>query len=97
MACSEIEQLQERVHRLKDDGIKKVVLDLGGVHLIGSSGVGTLVACYKTLKEAGGDLKLANLSERTHYVLVVIVQIARLVEMFDKAEDAVASFQANGR
>ena len=46
----------KRVRDLADRGFAKVVLDLGGLTYIDSSGVGMLVAKLKTLKEKGGDM-----------------------------------------
>jgi len=54
--------------------------------------LGALVGSAKTLREAGGDLKLANLSERTHNVLVVVTRLDSVFNIFDSAEDAAASF-----
>ena len=50
----------KRIRDLVDRGFKKVVLDLGGVTYIDSSGVGMLVAKLKTLKDNGGDMRLLN-------------------------------------
>ncbi|MCY3771576.1 MAG: STAS domain-containing protein [Gemmatimonadetes bacterium] len=88
----EVSDFHDRVRELKSEGSTAVVVDLGRVNLISSSGVGALVGGAKTLREAGGDLKLANLSERTHNVLVVITRLGSVFNVFDSAEDAAASF-----
>ena len=88
----EVSAFHDRVRELKSDGSTAVVVDLSKVNLISSSGVGALVGGAKTLREAGGDLKLANLSERTHNVLVVITRLGSVFNVFDSAEDAAASF-----
>ena len=69
-----------------------MVTDLGKVDLISSAGVGALVGGAKTLREASGDLKLANLSERTHNVLVVITRLGSVFNIFDTVDEAVKSF-----
>lgn len=92
MGGSEVEDFHNRVRSLKGDGMKKLVVDLGGVHLISSAGIGMLVGGVKTLREVGGDLKLANLSERTHNILVVVTQLGSVFEIFDTVDEAVASF-----
>jgi anti-sigma B factor antagonist len=69
----------------------QIVLDLANVTRIDSSGLGTLVALYASARRVGGDVKLANPSDHVREAL----QITRLVtvfEVFDKAEDAIASF-----
>lgn len=70
---------------------RQIVLDLGNVTRIDSSGLGTLVALYASARKIGGDIKLANLGNHIKEAL----QITRLVmvfEIFSKTEDAIASF-----
>jgi anti-sigma B factor antagonist len=81
-----------RVH-VKDllDRSPRIVLDLGNVTRIDSSGLGTLVALYVSARKVGSNIKLANLSSH----ILEALRITRLVtvfEIFDRAEDAVASF-----
>ncbi len=42
----------------------QIVLNLGGISYIDSGGLGTLVALYTTAQNAGGAVKLANLTQR---------------------------------
>jgi len=81
--------------RVKDllNKSRQIVLDLGNVTRIDSSGLGTLVALYASARRAGGDIKLANLGNHIKEAL----QITRLVtvfEIFGETEDAVASFNS---
>jgi anti-sigma B factor antagonist len=81
-----------RVH-VKDllDRSPRIVLDLGNVTRIDSSGLGTLVALYVSARKVGSNIKLANLSKH----ILEALRITRLVtvfEIFDRTEDAVASF-----
>ena len=81
-----------RVH-VKDllDKSRQIVLDLGNVTRIDSSGLGTLVALYVSARKVGGDIKLANLGNHTKEALR-ITRLATVFDIFDKTEDAVASF-----
>ncbi len=88
----EVTAFHDRVRALKSEGTTGAVVDLGRLNLISSSGVGALVGSAKTLREAGGDLRLANLSERTHNVLVVVTRLDAVFNIFDSVEDAAASF-----
>lgn len=88
----DVSDFHDRLRELKDAGATKVVTDLGRVDLISSAGVGALVGGAKTLREAGGDLKLANLSERTHNVLVVITRLGSVFNIVDTVDEAVNSF-----
>lgn len=70
---------------------KHIVLDLGGVDFIDSSGLGVLAGLLNSARQAAGEIKLANLDGR----LKGILQMTRLLtvfEVFDSAEDAAASF-----
>ena len=83
--------LREEVRKLLADGSKKIVLNLGEVNYIDSSGLGELVSAYTAVKNAGGELKLLNLTSKVRDLLV----ITKLVTVFDVRDDeasAVSSF-----
>jgi len=82
---------RKRIHDLIDRGRTKVVLDLGGVTYIDSSGVGMLAAKLKTLKENGGDLKLLRLTRRSESLLGML-KLLIVFETFDSEAAAVRSF-----
>jgi len=82
---------RKRIHDLIDRGRTKVVLDLGGVTYIDSSGVGMLAAKLKTLKENGGDLKLLRLTRRSESLLGML-KLLIVFETFDNEAAAVRSF-----
>jgi anti-sigma B factor antagonist len=83
--------LREEVRKLLAEGKKKIVLNLAEVNYIDSSGLGELVSAYTAVKNAGGELKLLNLTSKVRDLLV----ITKLVTVFDVKEDeasAVSSF-----
>ena len=83
--------LREEVRKLLAAGSKKIVLNLGEVNYIDSSGLGELVSAYTAVKNAGGELKLINLTSKVRDLLV----ITKLVTVFDVKDDeasAVSSF-----
>lgn len=82
---------RKRIHDLIDRDRTKVVLDLGGVTYIDSSGVGMLVAKLKTVKERGGDMKLLNLTRRAESLLGML-KLLILFETFEDEAAAVRSF-----
>ena len=69
-----------------------VVLNLAGVNYIDSGGLGTLVALYTTAQNAGGAVKLANLTQRVGDLLQV-TKLLTVFETFPSVEAAVASFR----
>lgn len=87
----EIEELRNAVRGLVAEGKKKIILNLAEVDYIDSSGVGELVGCFTTVRNAGGELKLLNLSQKVHDVL----HVTKLYTVFDIRDDefhAVKSF-----
>ena len=84
--------LREMVRDLLGKGQKKIVLNLGDVNYIDSSGIGELVSSYTTVKNQGGEVKLLNLTKKVHDLL----QITKLYTVFDVHNDehsAVNSFR----
>jgi anti-sigma B factor antagonist len=80
------------VKELLSKGDKKLLLNLGDVNYIDSSGIGELVSAYTTVKNQGGELKLLNLTKKVHDLL----QITKLYTVFDVRDDetsAVKSFR----
>ena len=87
----ETEQLRSAVRELIAKVKKKIILNLAGVDYIDSSGVGELVASFTAVRNAGGELKLLNLTQKVHDVL----NVTKLYTVFDIKDDefkAVKSF-----
>ena len=83
--------LRDTVRELMGKGSKKIVLNLGDVNYIDSSGIGELVSAFTTVRNQGGELKLLNLTKKVHDLL----QITKLYTVFDVKDDettAVKSF-----
>ena len=84
-------QLRSAVQEALSAGSKKILLNLADVNYIDSAGLGELVSAFTTVKNAGGDLKLLNLTKKVKDLLV----ITKLLTVFDVKEseqDAIASF-----
>ena len=69
----------------------QIVLNLGNICYIDSGGLGTLVALYTTAQNAGGAVKLANLTQRVGDLLQV-TKLLTVFEVYDSEEKAIASF-----
>jgi anti-sigma B factor antagonist len=70
--------MRDTVRELLSKGNKKIVLNLGEVNYIDSSGIGELVSAFTTTKNQGGELKLLNLTKRVRALL----QITKLLTVF---------------
>ena len=87
-------QLRELIREQLSKGNKNVLLNLGDVSYIDSSGIGELVSSYTAVSNQGGSLKLLNLTKKVQDLL----QITKLYTIFDVHDDevkAISSFSAS--
>ena len=84
--------LNELLHKLVDQGKKKIVLDLKGVKLMNSSGLGMLIAALTTMKNASGNLKLASASKKIENLLI-ITKLVNIFEIYKSVDEAVKSYK----
>jgi len=68
------------------------VVDLGEVKFMNSSGLGMLIGALTTVRNAGGNLKLARASDKIEQLLVV-TKLVTVFEHFDAVDEALASFK----
>lgn len=83
--------LRKTVRDLLENGQTKILLNLGDVNYIDSSGIGELVSGFTAVRSRNGELKLLNLTKKVHDLL----QITKLFTVFDVYSDegtAVRSF-----
>jgi anti-sigma B factor antagonist len=85
--------LRDTVKELSTQGQKKILLNLGNVTYIDSSGIGELVSAYTSVRNAGGELKLLNLTKKVHDLL----QITKLYTVFDIQDDEASAIGAFDR
>lgn len=74
-----------------EEGARHILLDLGGVTTMDSSGIGELVSVYTTVSNRGGALKLLHLPPKVQDILA-ITQLITVFEVFDNEPEAVESF-----
>jgi anti-sigma B factor antagonist len=84
-------QLREWILEALNQGRKKILLNLGEVYFIDSSGLGELVSAYTSVTGRGGRLKLLNLNRRVRDLLQ-ITKLYTVFEVFDDEGKALASF-----
>jgi anti-sigma B factor antagonist len=83
--------LRDKVKELSAAGTKKILLNLGEVNYIDSSGIGELVSAFTTISNTGGSLKLLNLTKRVKDLLQ-ITKLYTVFEVFDDEAQAIASY-----
>ncbi len=82
--------LRDAMRDLVSKGQKKILLNLGEVSYIDSSGIGELVSGFTTVTNGGGALKLLNLNKRVKDLL----QITKLYTVFDVHEDEAGAIRS---
>ena len=82
--------LRDTIRDLIGKGQKKILLNLGDVTYIDSSGIGELVSAFTAVRREGGELKLLNLTKKVHDLL----QITKLYTVFDIKDDEAAAIKS---
>ena len=83
--------LNEKLHELIDVGKTNIVVDLSRVKFMNSSGLGMLIGALTTMRKAGGDLRIANATDKIQSLLVV-TKLITVFKHFNSVDEAVASF-----
>jgi len=87
----EVSALRDAITRLLEEGRKKVVLNLGALDYLDSSGIGELARSYVSVVKTGGEMKVVGLSAKVEEVLK-ITQLFRVFPEFPSEEAALDSF-----
>ena len=83
--------LRDTVKDLLAKGQKSILVNLGDINYIDSSGVGELVSAFTSVRNQGGDLKLLRLTKKVHDLLQ-ITKLYTVFEVFDDESAAISSF-----
>lgn len=88
--------LKDKVHSLVFQGRKQILLNLGKVAYVDSSGLGALVAASVTAKNNGGEIKLLNLTKRLQDLLT-ISKLVTVFDCYDREDEALRSFPSEAK
>jgi len=86
-------QLKRKLTQLLEQGHRQMIINLGEVPYMDSSGLGAIVRCFTAVRRAGGELKLINLTQRL-LDLLTITKLTTVFETYDTEEEALQSFAA---
>jgi anti-sigma B factor antagonist len=84
-------EVRDTVRGILDKGGNKIILNLGGVNYIDSSGVGELVGTFASVTNKGGQLRLVHLTKRIKEMLT-ITKLLTVFQAFEDEQEAIASF-----
>ena len=91
MGGPETQELQTHVRGLLNDKLNKVVVDLAKVKWMNSSGLGALMGSLTSMRNADGDLRIANVTEKVKSLLM-ITQLMTIFKTYESVDRAVASY-----
>jgi anti-sigma B factor antagonist len=77
----------ERMTQLVESGRRQIIVDLGEVDLVDSSGIGALINSTRQLRQHGGDLRLARPNRRMQ-VLLDVTYLHDLFRTYDDVDKA---------
>ncbi|NOY61394.1 MAG: STAS domain-containing protein [Calditrichaeota bacterium] len=83
--------INDKLHELVEAGKTNIVADLAGVNWMNSSGLGILISGLTTIRNAGGDFRLAAVTDRIRSLLM-ITKLLTVFETFETTEEAIQSF-----
>jgi len=79
--------LRETVGEALTAGRTRIVVDFSGIDFVDSSGLGALIGCLKSARQAGGDLRIAQPTAQVTMVLQ-LSNLDRVLKSYDSAEEA---------
>jgi len=91
IGAAEAGHIMDTLHELRERGEKSIVIDLGPVQTMNSSGLGALISGLNTMRLAGGEIKLTGVNEKVDKLLT-ITKLHSVFESFASVEEAVESF-----
>ncbi len=94
MGGVETTEFRDCVQRLVQDNVMQIVMNLGEVRWMNSSAIGILASSLKGVREAGGDIRLARVSQQVSSVFVE-TWLDQIFQSYGTVEEAVDSFNAS--
>ncbi|NOX66199.1 MAG: STAS domain-containing protein [Chlorobi bacterium] len=91
MGGPDSQEFQDLLHKLLEENKKNIIVDLGGVKFMNSTGLGMLISGYTSVKNGGGTLVLANATEKINSLLV-ITKLITIFDNYNSVDEAAESF-----
>jgi anti-sigma B factor antagonist len=91
MGGTDADTFEASLKSILDEGRKKILVDLGDVSWVNSTGLGILIAAHAQVDRAGGELKLCKVSRRVESILMV-TRLNMIFESYADEAQALASF-----
>jgi anti-anti-sigma factor len=82
--------LKQRIDYLVSKGVKKILIDLDGLPYMDSTDMGRLIRCHLSVRQAGGRVRICNLSEKV-WDLLKLTRLDTVLDLYHTEEEALAS------
>jgi len=82
-------ELRRQILETLEDGARRILINLGGVRTVDSSGLGELIRCKVTGERYGASLALVNVDLKT-YRLLTMTRLVGVFDMYESEEEALA-------
>jgi len=92
MGGPDAETFRDDLHKLVDEGKTNVIIRLGNVKFMNSSGLGMLIGGLTTIKKAGGKLVICEADKKIENLLMM-TQLITVFQHYRTLDEAVKSFQ----
>lgn len=92
LEASNVEPFREAMANLVE-GTTRLLIDMGNITFLDSSGLGALVAIWRSVSARDGEMKLCRIGPMVRTVFE-LTRIHRIFEIYDTEEEALASYQA---
>lgn len=86
--------LNDKLHELIEKNNNNVVVNLSKVKFMNSSGLGMMIGALTTMRKAGGDLRIANATDKIESLLI-ITKLITVFKHYKSLDEAVDSFKEN--
>jgi anti-sigma B factor antagonist len=88
----ERDAFKSAVDKLKDNGTRSVVIDLGSADFMDSTAIGLLISALTTIRGVDGDVVIAGLNKRIKNLFVMTRLLGPVFRDFETVDEAVAAF-----
>jgi anti-sigma B factor antagonist len=87
----ETDQLRDKIKSLVNEKYCKIVLDVSSLQWVNSAGLGAMISCLASLTNTGGDLRIANITDKIKS-LFLITQLIKVFKTYESVDRAVSSY-----
>ena len=92
MGGPETYECHAEMKKLISEGCTKAAIDISQVDWANSSGLGMLIACYTSFRNANGDFKIVGATQKTKSLLE-LTKLNTVFEDYETIDEAVNSFK----